>query len=518
MTRFLSLFIVLIGLLSQSCQSPKEPVITDYTNNTVEKEIIINGKILNFNPDTDDVFIKLGNNDIFDIQRTEEIVIDDSGNFSFVFHNIYPGEYYLVYHSFMSFYAFPGDSLYITIDKKFTEDHETYTSLYNCVSFTGSFHQMTLDFHRYNQYFRDYLLDIEKEVKAVKDDEALDYKKYIEDRIRKYQTSVQKYMDTVEVSAFFKEWSRYHILYRAYDDLMRYRWLHASRNHIKQDDYVMPDRDEYMTFLNDSIISHKKAIITWYYASFVRECSRFYSSEILCSDSLSQLMKFYKKRDRVSAAKMRSRSISRHCSGYGKDLAVAQEYSWLLGIKDIGAYEQLIPDVPIKDSVILQLLNKEYQEQIKHIKKPVFGAGIKLQSVNNKWVGHLLDSIANKYQGKVLYIDFWAPWCSPCMGGIEQTQKLKHIYAKEDIVFIYFGVNCDKDKWKATISKKKIKGEHFYLDNNQYSSLKKTLGIKINGIPHYIIVDKKGIVVNKNAPRPFQETELSKIFTDLLNK
>jgi len=74
MARFLSLFVVLVGLLSQSCQNPKEPIVTDYTKNTVEKEIIINGKILDFNPDIDDVFIKFGNNDLFDFQRTEEII------------------------------------------------------------------------------------------------------------------------------------------------------------------------------------------------------------------------------------------------------------------------------------------------------------------------------------------------------------------------------------------------------------------------------------------------------------
>ena len=516
MMRFPLFIISLIFLLLQSCQNPKEPTEVDYINNTIEKEIIITGKILDFNPDTDDVFIKFGNNDLFDFQRTEEVIVDDNGDFSYVFHNIYPGEYYLVYHSFISFYAFPGDSLFITIDKKFTEGHETYTSLYNCISFEGSYHQMTIDFHEYNMFFRDSLFKPYEEYDAVKDFQTLEYKEYIKKRIEKYLIEAQKYMDTVVVSEFFKEWRKHHILYRAYDDLMRYRWLHASRNNIERKGYVLPDIDEYMTFLNDSIISNKNAIITRYYASFIRECSHFYSKDILCSDTLSQLMKLYKEKNRFSAAKMRSRSIARHCSDYGRDLAMAQEYFWLLEIKDISAYEQLIQDVPIKDSVILQLLDKEYQALRKHIKKPEFSDRINLQSVNNKWVGHLLDSIANKYKGKVLYIDFWAPWCSPCMGGIEYAQKLKHKYAKKDIVFIYFGVSCEKDKWKATISEKKIIGEHFYLENNQYSSLKKAFNIKIQGIPHYIIVNKKGVLVNSNAPGPFIEDELCKIFDKLL--
>ena len=518
MTRLLSFFIVLLALLLQNCQSPKEPSTLDYTNNTIEKEIFINGKILDFNPDIDDVFIKFGYNDLFDFQRTEELIIGDNGKFSYTFKNIYPGEYYLFYKHFVPFYAFPGDSLFITIDKLITEEHETYASIFNNVLVDNGSHQMTKDHHRYKKYFLDHLFNLKEEMEAVKDYEALEYRAYIENRIAKYQIGTQNYMDTANVSAFFRDWCEYDILYTAYDDLMRYRWLHKHRNNIKNKDFVFKDRGLYMQFLNDRIINNKNAIIAGKYASFIRECSHYYSKEILSSDSLAQLMKFYKERNRISATELRSRSITRHSSGYGRDLAIAQEYSWLLGIKDTESYKQLITNTPIKDKVMLQILDNDYKELNKHIKKPEFKEGINLQSVKNKWIGHLLDSIANKYKGKVLYIDFWAPWCSPCMGGIMQAQYLKHKYAKDDIVFIYFGVSCDKNKWKATISKKKIEGEHFYLDNNQYASLKNALDLKIKGIPHYIIVDKKGTVVDKNAPGPLHPTNLDKIFTDLLNK
>jgi thioredoxin-related protein len=68
------------------------------------------------------------------------------------------------------------------------------------------------------------------------------------------------------------------------------------------------------------------------------------------------------------------------------------------------------------------------------------------------------------------------------------------------VVFIYLGVQSVEKDWKAMIAKLDIKGEHYLLNNNEYSALAEKF--QISGIPRYILVDKNGRVFSDNAKRP----------------
>ncbi len=80
------------------------------------------------------------------------------------------------------------------------------------------------------------------------------------------------------------------------------------------------------------------------------------------------------------------------------------------------------------------------------------------------------------------------------------AKKLHEKFENEDVVFLYLANRCSEEAWKATIAEKNMQGEHYLLNNNQYSILAGEFGI--SGIPHYVLIDKTGNVVNKKAPRP----------------
>lgn len=127
----------------------------------------------------------------------------------------------------------------------------------------------------------------------------------------------------------------------------------------------------------------------------------------------------------------------------------------------------------------------------------------------------LIQTIAEAYKDKVVYVDFWAPWCGPCLTEMPYSAELQKEMEGEDVVFLLLGVQCTEESWKATIANRKLKGEHKLLTNDQFNILASKLGI--NGIPHYTLIDKNGKIIQKSATRPSNKEKLRKEIKDLLS-
>ncbi|CAL2108229.1 cytochrome c biogenesis protein CcmG, thiol:disulfide interchange protein DsbE [Tenacibaculum sp. 190524A02b] len=98
----------------------------------------------------------------------------------------------------------------------------------------------------------------------------------------------------------------------------------------------------------------------------------------------------------------------------------------------------------------------------------------------------------NKLKDKVIFINFWATWCPPCIAELPSIQLLYDDY-KDKITFI-FVTSEDKDKVEA-----------FYSKNNYklptYRIITKLPDVfNTNSIPKTYIISKNGeILVNKNG-------------------
>ncbi len=51
------------------------------------------------------------------------------------------------------------------------------------------------------------------------------------------------------------------------------------------------------------------------------------------------------------------------------------------------------------------------------------------------------------YKGKVVYLDFWASWCSPCRDSFPWMNKMQAKYQEKGVVFL--AVNVDRKKKDA---------------------------------------------------------------------
>lgn len=108
----------------------------------------------------------------------------------------------------------------------------------------------------------------------------------------------------------------------------------------------------------------------------------------------------------------------------------------------------------------------------------------------------VFNQIISKYKGKVILVDFWATWCAPCLKGMREIKPLKEELKDQEVVFLYItNPTSPETTYKAMILS--IKGEHYRLTEPEYLVIRDRL--KITGIPHYTIINKKGEIVDNGS-------------------
>lgn len=123
------------------------------------------------------------------------------------------------------------------------------------------------------------------------------------------------------------------------------------------------------------------------------------------------------------------------------------------------------------------------------------------------------EDILDHHKGKVIYVDMWASWCGPCRAEMPDAKKLREAYKGKDVVFIYLAINDTDDAWRGAVRNCQTDylGENYRVLNAGESQFLKE--IKHTRIPHLLLYDRTGRLVDADAPRPGSD-EIRK----LLNK
>lgn len=123
-----------------------------------------------------------------------------------------------------------------------------------------------------------------------------------------------------------------------------------------------------------------------------------------------------------------------------------------------------------------------------------------------------LEQIVEENKGKVIYVDYWASWCKPCRKEMKHLPQIHSVYKNKGVVFVYLSLDLEFSKWKKASIKEGIDNEKYNLMTSKMVKTTKYDLSNIKSIPHYLIFDKKGNLVNNNAPRP---SEKEKLYSEL---
>jgi thiol-disulfide isomerase/thioredoxin len=120
----------------------------------------------------------------------------------------------------------------------------------------------------------------------------------------------------------------------------------------------------------------------------------------------------------------------------------------------------------------------------------------------------LLDASGKKvtladFRGKVVYLDFWATWCAPCLAEMPASLELRRKFAGRDVVFLYVSLDSKAADWQKYLATNQVAGPNaVQLHDGGAFDGPAPRAFNVQSIPSYWLIGRGGRIIANPAPRP----------------
>ena len=386
-----------------------------------------------------------------------ELKLDGKSAVSHQFDLAQPSLAELVYNKVTySLYIEPGDQL------NFHFSAEDHPNLY----FTGKGGNHNNYLVLFHQKFADLKEELKDKINVATPNEFLDFMR----KARGIQLEfLNSFPDQDKFSKGFLAYARAEIDYWYGFNLLNYPWEHPLYHNL---DAPMKVPDNYYGFLRDISPYAEDALPNMNYTYYLRQFFD-YQAEHYENEGLTelQLAEKYLHGDVLFYYKAKLLSIS--CKR-GKAAKLGPDIAFFL------------EDCPNENynNVLRQVYN-EAKGLTLGSKAPDFT----LEDINGKSVK------LSDYQGKIVYLDFWASWCSPCVYQMKNSRTWKMNYKDKDVVFLYVSLDDKQEVWRSFVQTQGYEGIHVLAANGDVYQSQIAKLYKVKRMPAVFLIDKKGKVV-----------------------